>query len=305
MHPRNRHAGRYDLEALAKSVPQLAPFVRQNPTGQPTIDFADPAAVETLNRALLEVFYGVRSWSIPPGYLCPPVPGRADYVHCAADLLASVNDGVIPRGDAVRVLDVGVGANCIYPLIGRAEYGWRFVGSDIDAAALANARRIVEANASLSQAVELRPQTPPNVLAGVIGPEERFDLTLCNPPFSASLEEAEADSRRKWKNLGRPEAGKNFGGRGGELWTPGGEAAFARRLIAESVPLGRQALWFTTLISRSANLPGVLKALERAAPAESRVVDMAQGQKRSRLVAWTYLDAAARRAWRERWTAGR
>ncbi|WP_134601977.1 RlmF-related methyltransferase, partial [Pseudomonas aeruginosa] len=35
-----------------------------------------------------------------------------------------------------------------------------------------------------------------------------------------------------------------------------------------------------------------------------RVVDMAQGQKQSRFVAWTYLDKKQRRAWRkERWTA--
>ena len=303
MHPRNRHAARYDLRTLASSVPELARFIRPNPSGEPTIDFADPAAVETLNRALLKVYYGVERWSIPPGYLCPPVPGRADYVHCAADLLASVNDGEIPRGDAVRALDVGVGSNCIYPLIGRAEYGWSFVGSDIDAAALAHARSIVEANPAFSRAVELRLQAAPAILTGLIGPEERFDVTLCNPPFSASLEESQADARRKWKNLGLPQTGKSFGGQGGELWTPGGEAAFARRLIAESAPLGRRVLWFTTLVSKSANLPAVSKALERAAPSETRIVDMAQGQKRSRLVAWTFLDAAARRAWRGRWTA--
>ena len=35
-----------------------------------------------------------------------------------------------------------------------------------------------------------------------------------------------------------------------------------------------------------------------------RVVDMAQGQKQSRFVAWTYLDKKQRRAWRkERWNA--
>jgi 23S rRNA (adenine1618-N6)-methyltransferase len=300
MHPRNKHAGRYDLEALARSVPELAALIRLNPDGEPTVDFADPAAVKTLNRALLKTFYGVERWDIPPGYLCPPVPGRADCIHHAADLLAGANAGVVPRGDSVRALDVGVGANCIYPIIGRAEYGWRFVGSDIDTAALAAAQKTLDANPALSSGVKLRLQTAPAILKGLLKPEERFDLTLCNPPFNASLDEARAGAERKWANLDRPGTGKNFGGQGGELWTPGGEAAFTRRLISESAEVGAQVFWFSTLLSKAANLPGVLKDLERAKPALTRVVEMEQGQKKSRLVAWTFLDEKRRAEWRSR-----
>ena len=103
MHSRNKHVGRYDFEALTKSVPDLAAFVTLNPLKERTIDFANPAAVKALNRGLLKTFYGVSHWDIPPGYLCPPVPGRADYIHYAADLLSSLNEGTIPRGDCVRV----------------------------------------------------------------------------------------------------------------------------------------------------------------------------------------------------------
>ena len=42
-----------------------------------------------LNRAILMHHYGVKSWDIPAGYLCPPIPGRADYIHSVADLLAA------------------------------------------------------------------------------------------------------------------------------------------------------------------------------------------------------------------------
>ena len=84
------------------------------------------------------------------------------------------------------------------------------------------------------------------------------------------------------------------------MWTPGGEAQFARRLIAESAALASQVLWFSTLISKSANLPGVLKALKRANPADARTIAMSQGQKKSRLVAWTFLDQKRRDEWRRR-----
>lgn len=288
MHPRNKHADGYDFAALTKSVPELAAFVRPGPSRRPTIDFADPAAVKALNRALLKVFYGVEHWDIPPGYLCPPVPGRADYIHAAADLLASTNGGDVPRGDAVRVLDVGVGANCIYPIIGRAEYGWRFTGSDIDEAALDCARKTIAANPALSGGVELRRQTAPSILKGLLEPGETFELTVCNPPFNASLEEARAGTKRKWENLNRAETKKNFGGQAAELWTPGGEAEFAWRMIAESAALGARVRWFTTLLAKAEHVPSALKALERVKPAETRVLELSHGRKKSRVVAWTF-----------------
>jgi 23S rRNA (adenine1618-N6)-methyltransferase len=240
--------------------------------------------VLALNAALLKTLYGVSSWAIPAGYLCPPVPGRADYVHHVADLLSAA------QGAPVRVLDVGVGANCIYPIIGRGEYGWSFVGSDVDPAALESAKRIVESNALLAGGVELRLQAAlDKILSGLVRPGERFDAVMCNPPFHASRDEAEQASRRKWEKLGRRGGeARNFGGQAGELWFPGGEAAFARRMVEESASLRESARWFTVLLSKAESLPAVEHALKNAGATARRTIDMAQGQKKSRIVAWTF-----------------
>jgi 23S rRNA (adenine1618-N6)-methyltransferase len=289
MHPRNRHQGRYDFAQLVKSCPALAAFVVKTPRGEASIDFADPAAVQMLNRALLKSFYGVAHWEIPSGYLSPPIPGRADYVHRLAELLRA-KEGSYPRGATVRVLDVGVGANCIYPIIGHAEYGWTFVGSDVDPVALESARKIVDSNPSLKGAVELRLQTSPEkTLAGVIQDTDVFEAVMCNPPFHASLEEAEAGSRRKWKNLGHGDsAKKNFGGQGRELWFPGGEAAFVRRMVEESAAFKSNVRWFTALISKEESLGPIESALRKAGVSDRRTMAMEQGQKKSRLTAWTF-----------------
>ncbi len=286
VHPRSRHAGRYDFALLTKNSPELASFASRNPSGEPTIDFADPRAVLALNRALLNTYYGVSVWELPPGYLCPPIPGRADYVHAAADLIGA------KRGETVRVLDIGVGANCVYPIIGRAEYGWRFIGSDTDRTALASAQRIVDANPCLAGGVELRLQTAAHrVLAGVINAGESFDLVLCNPPFHSSLEDARESSTVKWTKLGRPPgSAANFAGVESELWCPGGEEAFARRMIEDSAAFKSQVLWFTVLISKASSLPSVDKALTKFGAVRRRVIDMARGQKKSRLVAWSFRD---------------
>jgi len=303
LHPRNRHQGRYDFPSLIKAHPDLARFTLTNPHGKPSIDFANPEAVRVFNRALLKAQYGIQHWDIPANYLCPPIPGRADYLHVAADLLAADNAGQLLKGVQVRVLDIGVGANCIYPLLGHSDYRWRFLGSDIDPVALASAKAIIQAN-GLDKVINLRQQSnPAHILSGLLKDDERFDLTLCNPPFHASREEATRGSQRKWKNLGKQDPKRklpvlNFGGQNNELWCEGGEIRFVTQLINESAQYASQTLWFTSLVSKASNLPALEAALKKAGAAAVRVVEMGQGQKQSRMLAWSFHDDAARQAWR-------
>lgn len=293
-HPRNRHQGRYDFTGLITACPQLREHVIEKVSGEPSIDFADPAAVLIFNRALLRFQYGIEHWNIPAGYLCPAIPGRADYLHGLADLLAAGNAGVVPRGLGVRVLDIGVGANCVYPMLGSCEYGWQFVGSEVDPEALKSAQAIVDANPSLRSAVELRWQAQRGqIFAGLIQAGERFELSMCNPPFHASAAEAAAASQRKWRNLGKTAANSsapalNFGGQDAELWCTGGEASFLKRMLKESVQYGRQVAWFSTLVSKSGRLADLYKQLDKLKVLEVRTGEMAQGQKQSRWVAWRF-----------------
>lgn len=297
LHPRNRHRGRYDFAQLTRSLPELSQFVIRTPYGDPSIDFANPQSVKALNRAILKHFYKIEHWDVPAGYLCPPIPGRADYIHYAADLLANLNGGKIPTGPSVRVLDIGVGANCVYPIIGRSEYGWSFIGSDVDEVALASAKVIVDTNPALKGGLELRLQnSPSHIFLGIFQPGEKIALTICNPPFHASLEEAQEGSRRKWKNLGKTSAQgagqnkaplKNFGGQASELWCPGGEIEFVRRMIKESANVSAQCRWFSTLVSKVENLGLICNELEKAG-ATYREQMMSQGQKISRILAWTF-----------------
>ncbi len=302
LHPRNRHTGRYDFPALIAGSPELAQFVILNPYGKQSIDFANPDAVRSFNRALLKQFYGIAHWDIPPGYLCPPIPGRADYLHGLADLLAEDNAGKIPRGVRIHALDIGTGANCIYPLIGLREYGWRFTGADIDAVALASARTIVAAN-QLGKGISLRQQTDPlHVFQGLVQSSDRFAISLCNPPFHASQAEASSGSQRKWRNLGKLDPKRtlpalNFGGQAAELWCEGGEAAFLARMANESTGVAQQICWFTTLVSKAGNVQPLQARLKTLGARQVRIRDMSQGQKRSRFVAWTFLDDEQRAQW--------
>ncbi|MFP1558514.1 RlmF-related methyltransferase [Escherichia coli] len=89
LHPRNRHHSRDHLaKRFVRSILNSRYFLTLTPAGEQSVDFANPLAVKALNKALLAHFYAVANWDIPDGFLCPPVPGRADYIHHLADLLA-------------------------------------------------------------------------------------------------------------------------------------------------------------------------------------------------------------------------
>jgi 23S rRNA (adenine1618-N6)-methyltransferase len=286
LHPRNPHRAQYDFAKLVGACPALAEFVIKNPYENESIDFANPLAVKMLNKALLLFFYNIE-WDIPNDYLCPPIPGRADYIHHVADLLSVFNKGTIPRGKSVRVLDIGVGANSIYPLIGYKEYGWSFVGTDIDPVAISIANGIIKQN-GLTEALEMRLQTSSkHIFKEVVQDADTFDISICNPPFHTSAADAEAGTTRKKKNLGIKTRSLNFGGKSNELWCPGGEVGFINTMIEESVDINCK--WFTTLVSKASHLPIIYRALDKMKPADVRVQEMGQGQKKSRIVAWTYL----------------
>ncbi|MDV7338639.1 23S rRNA (adenine(1618)-N(6))-methyltransferase RlmF [Terasakiella sp. A23] len=294
LHPRNKHIHGYDFARLIKGTPALKSFTRKNPSGQTTIDFQDDKGVRTLNQALLKSYYGVSFWEIPDNFLCPPIPGRADYIHYLADLLAEDNTGGIPIGREVRVLDIGTGANLIYPLIGHAEYGWHFSGTDIDVQAIQNAKAICKRN---KLNINIRHQTNRKQLFnGIIGPKDRFQLTMCNPPFHASAAAAQKGTQRKWKNLGKgPSKKLNFGGQKAELWCPGGEMKFIARMIEESVSFKDQVGWFTSLVSKKENLKPLERLVKKSGAREFKIVDMAQGQKVSRFIAWTFQEKEQRK----------
>jgi 23S rRNA (adenine1618-N6)-methyltransferase len=306
LHPRNRHREQYDFQLLTQACPALGPFVQRNIYGNESIDFALPEAVKWLNTALLKQFYQIGFWEIPEGYLCPPIPGRADYIHYVAELLSRSNDSKIPIGAKVTCLDIGVGANCIYPIIGHHEYGWSFIGSDIDPVAIASAEKIVAANPSLKGAVDCRFQpNPADLFNGMLQKTEMVDIVVCNPPFYASLADAQAENLRKQRNLTKETVTtpvQNFGGQNNELWCEGGEEKFVRTMVRQSRQFMRSVFWFSSLIAKKSHLPGIYDELRKAKAAHVKTIPMGQGNKTSRIVAWTFLTKAEQQEWRDgRW----
>lgn len=297
-HPRSFHNGQYDFDLLAKSSPELEKFLSLNKHNYRSIDFSDPLAVIALNKALLLHFYGLEQWSLKKGNLCPPVPGRADYLHYIADLLAKSNSGKIPRGPEITGLDIGVGANCIYPIIGSSFYGWKFIGSELDRKSLAHAKQIVDSNPSLRKQVTLKKQNDPTqIISNIITDNQRVDFSICNPPFHSSAQQASQAAQRKLSNLKIIKKELNFGGKATELWCPGGEASFIKLMIKQSAKKSKNCLWYTTLVSKKDNLEAIYAHLKNVAANKIETIEMKQGHKITRIVAWSFCTKEEHKSW--------
>lgn len=281
MHPKNKHIDGYDFNLLISSCPELKNCVVEK-FGKLTIDFSDAASVKLLNKALLKAHYQIDYWDIPDGFLCPPIPGRVDYLYHLADLMG--------EGRSCKGLDIGTGASCIYPILGVREFDWTFIASDIDERALESSSMIIEKNQSLKKKIELRHQKDSQyIFKNILNKNETIDFTICNPPFHSSASEARASAVRKIKNLKLKNKELNFGGMAHELWCAGGEKAFVTKMIKESVDYKNQVVWFTTLISKGENLKALENLLKTLKVTDIKVIEMNLGQKTSRILAWTYL----------------
>ena len=284
-HPKNKHKSGYDLDALCKAYPNLLSFVFINKYENKTIDFASPKAVKSLNTALLFKHYNINFWKFPDTNLCPPIPGRVDCIHHIADLLKS--SGINKN---IRVLDIGTGTSCIYPILGYAEYKWDFIATDIDKNSLQNAQNIINKN-DLSKYIILRHQKDASkILVGVLNENDNFSVSICNPPFYKSEVDALEATIKKIKGLNKTEGEtvRNFSGTQNELWYKGGEKAFLHNYLYESLLFKNQCVWFTSLVSKKDLVKGMYNSLKKLGATHIKTINMGQGNKASRIVAWTY-----------------
>ncbi|WP_188464813.1 23S rRNA (adenine(1618)-N(6))-methyltransferase RlmF [Bizionia arctica] len=294
LHSKNKHASGYDFHTLCKVYKDLEPFVFVNSYETQTIDFSNPKAVKALNTALLFAYYHITYWEFSDQNLCPPIPGRVDYIHHLATLLSS--SGI---KENIQVLDVGTGATCIYPLLGNAVYDWQFLASDVDKDSLENAQVIIDKN-RLSDKIKLIFQAEVSqILKGIFNTSDKLSATMCNPPFFKSEAEAIEATTRKLKGLGKPSETlvRNFGGTSNELWYEGGEKAFLHTYLYESSFFKEQCFWFTTLVSNNDHVRSMKVSLKKLGATEVKVIQMTLGNKISRIVAWTFLTKEQQKDW--------
>lgn len=282
MHPDNPFEKEYNFNGLIQSHPKLSEFIIVGKSDRKSIDFGDSKAIIALNTALLKRTFDV-NWELKPGHLCPALPGRLDYLIHVKDLLDA------PSKKHITMLDIGTGASLIYPLLATAAFDWNCTASEVDIDSIEFAKKLLLLNPNLKTTTLRNQRFKSKIFHHVMEENDYFDLVVCNPPFYKTQSEAEQRNIRKNKNLHNNESiSHNFGGHSNELWYKGGEEAFIKTMASESASYGSQVGWFTCLISNSEHVKTLKRYVRKANPTELRVVEMEQGNKKSRFIAWTF-----------------
>merc|ERR1740130_1031884 len=256
VHPRNKYfENQPDFAALSLRYKSFATHVKDNGK-HCSIDFKNPESVKCLNQTLLLHDFNIK-WDMPTTNLCPPIPGRCDYVHWVEDLLKDREKCTSftphPEGK-VRGVDVGTGSSVIFPLLALAlhrDENWSFVASDIDPISVDWAKKNVQAN-DFSDRIDVRLVKQSCSLLGLIGGDDGvFDFTMCNPPFFSSTQEAEEKKNPK----------NNRKATSYELVCEGGEEAFVEKMVRDSLVLKKKVWWYTSMIGKKGTLKRLLRLL--------------------------------------------
>lgn len=243
------------------------------------VDFKDADSSIALTEAILQYDFGVHV-SLRSDRLCPPVPNRINYIAWLQDLMDQTaniahlisipeesEEGeerptkrIKKQNEPIRVLDIGTGASCIYPILGCVLDDWEFIATDVDLESIEAARVLINdsRNQGVSEAtytqgrpvnlqdrIHLSLRDPKDTLLldqkdveslrldPIIWPRMEkgllYHVVMCNPPFYSSQEEMQALSEIKIKGPSAVCLGSKE-----EMMYPGGEVAFVTRIIKES-----------------------------------------------------------------------
>ena len=234
-----------DFSILIKEYPELKNFlkIQSDDIGQYSFDWSKKELSLLMTKHILNYYFKIEYYSIPNNFLIPPVPSRLNYINMIHSLLTSFNL-INEKNNENEIIgvDIGTGANIIYPLLGHSVYNWKFICSEINEEAYENALKIINNN-KLEEYIKLIKQKyKNNILIGVINREEKYTFTMCNPPYYDYEEEIKFEDKIK-------DCEYNFD----EIYFKNGEFGFFNRLFDESVCYYKNIFLFTILIGKKSN----------------------------------------------------
>ncbi|KAF4692975.1 hypothetical protein FOZ60_012204 [Perkinsus olseni] len=229
MHPRNRHIKPVDYKELSikTGCEELAQYVYHNRFGGYSINYNNRNAVKCLTKCILLHLYNIKGWTVPDGCLIPPVPTRENYVHHLADLIhpqQQQSSSKCYRDTSVKGIDVGIGGNGIYSLLGSALYGWQMIGTEVSQESIDNVQSIIDNNKDIVNITIKKQEDKMKIFEGCIDLEDTYTFSMCNPPFY------ENDDNNKDAMMNRNPY-KDYGGSTVEMRCQGGELGFLTRSI--------------------------------------------------------------------------
>ena len=229
-----------NFEELSNQFHEFKQYVYKTKSGNYSINWNDAKAVLTLNKCLLKKDFNVDYYDVPSNFLIPTIPSRLNYLLFLKKLLMIFD---LENTEQITVIDIGTGANIIYPLLGCSKYHWNFIASDTNTEAIENAKKIIKNNNLENQIIIKHQNDPMKIFEGIIDANEYnerdFVFSMCNPPFYDSETELKFENNKKDNEF-------NFS----EVYYKGGEFQFIMNIIQESEIFKKNIFIFTSLMGK-------------------------------------------------------
>ncbi|KAI9604930.1 hypothetical protein H4Q26_002900 [Puccinia striiformis f. sp. tritici PST-130] len=262
MHPDNLYANQpFALESLS-GFKSNSKHTSSGDLDRTKIDFKDPVQLRQLTCGLLLKDFHIKL-SLPANRLCPMVPGRLDYCLWIIDVLrASVE--LTDGGTGVLVIDIGTGSSAIYPLLlSRLLKNAQVIATEIDQSSFDSALQNITKN-DLSNRITLHKT-------------KSSDTTILPIQLIEDL---------RSKKAFPPEAVCT--GSEVEMVYPGGEVGFIEKLITDSLIIGSQTRWFTSLCGKYTTLSPIVHLFKSLGGDNYAISELIQGRTRRWVIGWSW-----------------
>ena len=240
-----------DFLTLIKEFPELKKYIlKQNEDNEEEFqfDWSNNELSLLMDKSILNYYFNIKYYDIPKGFLIPPIPSRINYIN----LINSIITKLIKDIDIKNIIgiDIGTGANIIYPILGYSIYKWKFICTEINNEAYNNAKLILQKNNLENNINIIKQNNKDNIFISILNRENKYIFSMCNPPYYNYENEIKLEDKKRDNEY-------NFD----EIYYKNGEYGFFQRYFEESICYKNNVFLYTILIGKKINAENIYDKL--------------------------------------------
>ncbi|XP_055376277.1 U6 small nuclear RNA (adenine-(43)-N(6))-methyltransferase [Condylostylus longicornis] len=280
MHPRNIYKDPPDYVELAIKYPNFRAVSKLELNGKVSVNLKNPEALKQLSKTLLLKDFQL-DIEFPEKSLIPTIPLRLNYILWMEDLINFFNL------TKVEGIDIGCGGAAIYSILAARKNYWKMIGLEADQENVDFATLNIKKN-NLEELVYIFQQMNDVIFKDLFELEQnmtrKFTFCMCNPPFYEHQDNLPQNRQYRKRKAPRNEATGKFA----ELVCDGGEVAFVKKIICESLVYKDKILIYSSLLGHKKSVFEVLQFLRTKNVENILQTEFCQGNTTRWGVAWSF-----------------
>ncbi len=265
-----------DFKFLSEEFPEFKKHVYINKYGGYSINWKNPNSIKELVKTILNKFFNITYYEIPENFLIPTLTSRYNYLNYINKLFTKLE---IENKEKI-LIDIGTGANLIYPLLGYKLYNWKFIASEINEDAINIGKKIIKENNLEKEILIIKQNDSKKIFENIINFNNKYLCSICNPPFFDINTEIKKDNLYTDNEY-------NYN----EVYCEGGEIFFIKEMIKESYIYKKNIFLFSSLIGRKSNMKKIYSVMKNLKEMSLlKKITIKQGKNARWIIIWSFYD---------------